>query len=116
MTQQPPESAEPSNAAAKRPSEQPLPPQVADLFTADPLTLTEDDLTFLAQYYQARRLEFGVEERRPKTVRSSRGPKLDATASKARLNSLLGQLVGERKKAPSDTSLDEPSSETEGEE
>ena len=83
-----------------------LAPQVADLFLCDPLSLTEEDLTFLAQYYQAKRLEFSIAEQKPKTVRVSRGPKLDKEASKARMNALFTRMIGE-KKAATDTGAED---------
>ena len=86
------DSPEPSPAETPTEPES-LAPQVADLFLADPLHLTETDLTFLAQFYQTKRLEFQIAEQRPKAVRSSRGPKLDKDASKARLKGLLAGMV-----------------------
>lgn len=96
-TATPHESQEPSPDEPSSPET--LAPQVADLFLADPLHLTEPDLTFLAQFYQTKRLEFQLAEQRPKTVRSSRGPKLDKEASKARLKGLLAGMVGEHSAA-----------------
>lgn len=76
-----------------------LAPQVADLFLADPLSLTETDLTFLAQYYQTKRLQFAIAEKKPKTVRVSRGPKLSKEESKTRLAGLLTGMIGQHKAA-----------------
>ncbi len=111
-----PDSPEPSNTTSAPPQSEngsgetgdhsTLAHQVADLFLADPLSLTEEDLTFLAQYYQAKRLEFTIAEQKPKTLRVSRGPKLDKEASKARMNALFTRMIGE-KKAATDTGVEE---------
>lgn len=96
MTNEQSMSPEPSNDES---SPATLAPQVADLFLADPLSLTETDLTFLAQYYQTKRLQFAIAEKKPKAVRVSRGPKLDKTESKSRLDGLLKGMIGQHKAA-----------------
>lgn len=112
-TLHPPSSQEPSSDEFNLDDPSLLAPQVADLFLADPLSLTEEDLSFLAQYYQTKRLEFTIAEQRPKTVRSSRGPKLDKEASKAKLKGLLNRMVGEKKTATIETAVED--ADTEGE-
>jgi len=69
----------------------------------DPLDLTVEDCTLLAQHYRNARLNFQkMEEEKPKTVERSRAAKLDAAATKDRVNNILGALLTKGLKGDSD--------------
>lgn len=67
------------------------------LFQTDPLNLEEQDLVSLVSHYRSQRLNFQKLEEKPKTVERSRNPKLDAEASKAKLDAILAGMVGKKK-------------------
>lgn len=86
-----------------------LPPElnlpVDHLFTVDPLRLTSSDLSLIANHYRSKRLNFlKAETTKPKTVERSRNPKLDAEATKKRVDDILGSLVGGLIAAPKEDS------------
>lgn len=85
---------------------QDLPPEyglpIESLFHVDPLDLTSSDLSLLAQHYRNKRLMFQKMEEKPKSVERTRGPKLDADASKEHINNILLSLVGGKKEAKDD--------------
>lgn len=98
MTSEPQESEELSNNPEPAdPSA--LSPTLIELFQTDPLKLSTPDWTFLAQYYETKRMEFQVLERKPKTVKSSRGPKLSKEASKEKMAALRAAMIGSTKKS-----------------
>ncbi len=66
------------------------------LFTIDPLNITVEDTDLLIMHYRAKRLQFIKLEDKPKTVEKTRGPKLDAEASKSEIANVLGRLIGQK--------------------
>lgn len=64
------------------------------LFMIDPLDLTEEDLTSLARYYRAERLDFLKREEKPKQARTSRGPTASPEKTAKAFDDILGRMVG----------------------
>lgn len=62
------------------------------LFTVDPLDITSDDLLLLVTHYRTTRFNHLKAMEKPKAVQKNRNPKLDAEASKAELDRLMGDL------------------------
>ena len=75
-----------------------LPPEfilpIEGLFSVDPLDLTLEDLTLLVSHYRNQRLMFEKLQEKPKKIESNFRGKLDAEASKERINSILRGLIG----------------------
>lgn len=89
----------PQESAAADPAIDPsqMSPTLVNLLQTDPLSWTEPDLIFLIKYYRMKRLEFDSLAKKPRTVRASRGQGLSKEATKAKLDELLGSLVGSPK-------------------
>lgn len=64
------------------------------IFDLDPLNLTEENLTSLVRYYRAERLNFEALEKRPKAIKSTRGPAMADDKAQEALKAILSGAIG----------------------